>query len=87
MAFVDTGGPGDVRDPILFFHGNITSSYMWRNIIPHVEDQARCIAVDNIGLGDSEKLPIAGRAHIAWPSTRTISMVSYQRWALKKMSP
>ena len=60
MAFVDTGGPGDVRDPILFFHGNITSSYMWRNIIPHVEDQARCIAVDNIGQGDSEKQPDSG---------------------------
>ena len=60
MAFVDTGEIGDTRDPILFFHGNITSSYMWRNIIPHVEDQARCIAVDNIGQGDSEKLGNSG---------------------------
>ena len=60
MAFVDTGEAGDTRDPILFFHGNITSSYMWRNIIPHVEDQARCIAVDNIGQGDSEKLSNSG---------------------------
>lgn len=60
MAFVDTGEAGDTRDPILFFHGNITSSYIWRNIIPHVEDQARCIAVDNIGQGDSEKLNNSG---------------------------
>ena len=53
MAYVDTGGD---KDPIVFIHGNITSSYMWRNIMPHVEDQARCIAIDNIGQGDSEKL-------------------------------
>jgi len=57
MAYVDTGGGGD---PILFLHGNITQSYMWRNIIPHVESQARCVAVDNIGQGDSEKLDDSG---------------------------
>lgn len=57
MAFVDTGGPGD---PVLFLHGNITQSYMWRNIIPHLEPVARCIAVDNIGQGDSEKLDESG---------------------------
>ena len=57
MAYVDTGGDDD---PIVFFHGNITSSYMWRNIMPHVENQARCIAIDNIGQGDSEKLDNAG---------------------------
>ena len=57
MAYVDTGGD---LDPILFLHGNITQSYMWRNIIPHVESMARCIAVDNIGQGDSDKLDRAG---------------------------
>jgi len=57
MAYVDTGGTGD---PILFLHGNITQSYMWRNILPHVEHLARCIAVDNIGQGDSEKLDNSG---------------------------
>lgn len=57
MAYVDTGGTGD---PILFLHGNITQSYMWRNILPHVETLARCIAVDNIGQGDSEKLDNSG---------------------------
>tara|TARA_B100000315_G_scaffold162840_1_gene151272 strand:- start:6043 stop:6930 length:888 start_codon:yes stop_codon:yes gene_type:complete len=57
MAYVDTGGSGD---PLVFFHGNITSSYMWRNVIPHVEDQVRCIAIDNIGQGDSEKLSDSG---------------------------
>jgi len=57
MAYVDTGGSGD---PFVFFHGNITSSYMWRNVMPHLEDQARCIAIDNIGQGDSEKLSDSG---------------------------
>ena len=57
MAYVDTGGTGD---PIIFLHGNITSSYMWRNIIPYVEHKARCIAIDNIGQGDSDKLDNSG---------------------------
>ena len=42
-------------DPILFLHGNPTSSYLWRNIIPHVQSQARCIAMDLIGMGKSDK--------------------------------
>ena len=53
MAYVEAGE----GDAIVFFHGNITSSYMWRNVIPHVEGLGRCIAIDNIGQGDSEKLP------------------------------
>lgn len=59
MAYVDTGGSDD---PIIFLHGNITSSYMWRNIIPYVENKARCIAIDNIGQGDSDKLDNSGPA-------------------------
>ena len=42
-------------DPILFLHGNPTSSYLWRNIIPHLTSQARCIAPDLIGMGKSDK--------------------------------
>ena len=57
MAYVDSGGDGDT---IVFLHGNITSSYMWRNIIPHVQPHARCIAIDNIGQGDSDKLDAPG---------------------------
>ena len=41
-------------DPILFLHGNPTSSYLWRNVIPHLTGQARCIAVDLIGMGKSD---------------------------------
>ena len=56
MAYVEVG----TGDPIVFLHGNITSSYMWRNIIPHLEGFARCIAIDNIGQGDSDKLDDSG---------------------------
>jgi len=43
-------------DSIVFLHGNPTSSYLWRNIIPHLQDQGRCIAPDLVGQGDSGKL-------------------------------
>jgi haloalkane dehalogenase len=46
--------------PILFLHGNPTSSYLWRDVIPQLEGQGRLIAPDLIGMGDSEKLPGAG---------------------------
>ena len=52
MAYVDEGS----GDPIVFLHGNPTSSYLWRNVIPHVEDLGRVIAPDLVGMGDSEKL-------------------------------
>lgn len=42
-------------DPILFLHGNPTSSYLWRNIIPYLKDKGRCIALDHIGMGKSDK--------------------------------
>jgi haloalkane dehalogenase len=47
-------------DPIVFAHGNPTSSYLWRNVIPHVEGLGRIIACDMIGMGDSDKLPESG---------------------------
>jgi haloalkane dehalogenase len=56
MAYVEAGD----GDPIVFLHGNPTSSYLWRNIIPHVSDLGRCIAPDLIGMGDSAPLPDSG---------------------------
>ena len=56
MAYVELGA----GDPIVFQHGNPTSSYLWRNIMPHLADQGRCIAVDLIGMGDSDKLDDPG---------------------------
>jgi haloalkane dehalogenase len=49
MAYIDVGS----GDPVVFLHGNPTSSYLWRNIIPHLEAQARCLAPDLIGMGQS----------------------------------
>ena len=46
--------------PIVFLHGNPTSSYLWRNIIPHVQHLGRCIAPDLVGMGDSDPLPNSG---------------------------
>lgn len=56
MAYVELGA----GDPVVFLHGNPTSSYLWRNIMPHLSDKARCIAPDLIGMGDSDKLPDSG---------------------------
>lgn len=56
MAYVDVGA----GDPILFLHGNPTSSYLWRNVIPHLQKLGRCIAPDLIGMGDSDKLESSG---------------------------
>lgn len=47
-------------DPVVFLHGNPTSSHLWRHIIPHVADLGRCLAPDLVGMGDSQKLPDPG---------------------------
>lgn len=56
MAYVEMGE----GNPIIFQHGNPTSSYLWRNILPHVREHGRCIALDLIGMGDSDKLDDSG---------------------------
>ncbi len=56
MTYVEMGE----GDPIVFQHGNPTSSYLWRNVMPHLADQGRCVAVDLIGMGDSDKLDDPG---------------------------
>ncbi len=57
IHYVDEGS----GDPILFLHGNPTSSYLWRNIIPHVTSLGRAIAPDLIGMGKSDKPAIEYR--------------------------
>jgi haloalkane dehalogenase len=59
MAYVDTGKASN--ETVVFLHGNPTSSYLWRNIIPHVASKARCIAPDLIGMGRSGKPSIEYR--------------------------
>jgi haloalkane dehalogenase len=56
MAYVEAGK----GDPIVLLHGNPTSSFLWRNVIPHLEALGRCIAPDLMGMGDSDKLPNSG---------------------------
>jgi haloalkane dehalogenase len=56
MAYVEVGE----GDPIVLLHGNPTSSYLWRNILPYLQPLGRCIAPDLIGMGDSDKLPDSG---------------------------
>ena len=53
MAYVDTG----TGQPVVFLHGNPTSSYLWRNVIPHVEPVRRCLTPDLVGMGDSDPAP------------------------------
>ncbi len=57
MHYLDLGN----GDPILFVHGNPTSSYLWRNILPRVSQEGRCIALDLIGMGKSDKPDIEYR--------------------------
>jgi len=53
ISFVETGH----GNPIVFLHGNPTSSYLWRNVIPYVRDLGRCLAPDLVGMGRSAKSP------------------------------
>ncbi|WP_208023160.1 haloalkane dehalogenase [Mycobacterium marinum] len=53
MSYIDVGQ----GDPIVFLHGNPTSSYLWRNVIPHLSDVGRCLAPDLIGMGASGTSP------------------------------
>lgn len=57
MTYVDTGGEGPA---VVFLHGNPTSSYLWRNVMPHLKGRGRLIAPDLIGMGDSDKLEPSG---------------------------
>ncbi|GAC1636226.1 MAG: haloalkane dehalogenase [Mycobacterium sp.] len=63
MAYVDEG----LGDAIVFQHGNPTSSYLWRNVMPHLEGLGRLVACDLIGMGGSDKLDDSGpdRYHYA----------------------
>ncbi len=74
MAYVESGS----GDPIVFQHGNPTSSYLWRNVIPHLEDQGRCIAVDLIGMGDSDKLDDTGPASYSYKEHREYLFAAWE---------
>ena len=56
LAYVEMGS----GSPIVFQHGNPTSSYLWRNVMPRLQKFGRCIALDLVGMGDSDKLETSG---------------------------
>jgi len=66
MAYIDEGE----GDAIVFQHGNPTSSYLWRNVMPHCKGLGRLIACDLIGMGDSEKLNPSGRDRYSYTEQR-----------------
>ncbi len=66
MAYIDEGE----GDAIVFQHGNPTSSYLWRNVMPHCEGLGRLIACDLIGMGDSDKLNPSGRDRYSYAEQR-----------------
>lgn len=66
MAYIDEGR----GDAIVFQHGNPTSSYLWRNIMPYCEGLGRLVACDLIGMGRSDKLPDSGRGRYTYNEQR-----------------
>src|SRR6516162_6125598 len=76
MAYVEVGK----GDPVVLLHGNPTSSYLWRNVLPYLQPLGRCIAPDLIGMGDSDKLPTAAPARIASSSTAATSTPCSRPW-------
>jgi haloalkane dehalogenase len=66
MAYIDEGQ----GDAIVFQHGNPTSSYLWRNIMPHCAGLGRLIACDLVGMGDSDKLPDSGARRYTYAEQR-----------------
>ena len=79
MAYVEMGE----GDPIVFQHGNPTSSYLWRNIMPHLADQGRCIAVDLIGMGDSDKLDNPGADSYRYVEHRDYLFAAWEALGIK----
>jgi len=79
MAYTESGE----GDPIVFQHGNPTSSYLWRNIMPHLADQGRCIAVDLIGMGDSDKLDDPGPDSYRYVEHRDYLFAAWEALGIK----
>jgi haloalkane dehalogenase len=84
MAYVEIGK----GDPIVLLHGNPTSSYLWRNVLPHLQTLGRCIAPDLLGMGDSDKLPDSGPGSYRFVEHRRyISTPCSKRWMCASGSP
>ena len=78
MAYIDEGE----GDAIVFQHGNPTSSYLWRNVMPHCAGLGRLVACDLIGMGDSDKLPDSGAARYTYAEQRDYLFALWDTLAL-----
>ena len=79
MAYVEMGG----GDPIVFQHGNPTSSYLWRNIMPALAERGRCVAVDLIGMGDSDKLEDPGPDRYRYVEHRDYLFAAWEQLGIR----
>src|SRR5438552_16298749 len=80
MAYIDEGEGA----PIVFAHGNPTSSYLWRNVMPACRGLGRLIACDMIGMGDSEKLPDSGSDRYTYAEQRSFLFALWGKLGLDK---
>lgn len=78
MAYIDAGA----GDAIVFQHGNPTSSYLWRNVMPHVEGLGRLVACDLIGMGESDKLSPSGPDRYGYAEQRRYLWALWDKLAL-----
>jgi haloalkane dehalogenase len=75
MVYVEEGR----GDPIIFLHGNPTSSYVWRNILPYAQGLGRVITPDLIGMGDSAKLPDSGPGSSTFVEHRRYKAINVEK--------
>jgi len=80
MAYIDEGEGA----PIVFAHGNPTSSYLWRNVMPACRGLGRLIACDMIGMGDSEKLPDSGPDRYTYAEQRSFLFALWKKLRVDK---
>ena len=80
MAYIDEGKGA----PIVFAHGNPTSSYLWRNVMPACRGLGRLIACDMIGMGDSEKLLYSGSDSYTYAENRSFLFALWEELGLAK---
>ena len=80
MAYIDEGE----GTPIVFQHGNPTSSYLWRNVMPACSGLGRLIACDLIGMGDSDKLPNSGPDRYTYAEQRSFLSALWEELKLEK---
>jgi haloalkane dehalogenase len=80
MAYSEIGS----GDPIVFQHGNPTSSYLWRNIMAPLASRGRCIAVDLIGMGDSEKLEDSGPSSYQYHEHRDYLYAAWEQLGIRE---